>query len=59
METRVLVACATKYDATAEIAAKIGQVLREAGLQPDVLPADRVGDLAPYQGRLWWAARST
>ena len=49
METRVLVAYATKYGATAEIAAKIGQVLREAGLQPDVLPADRVRDLAPYQ----------
>ena len=49
MDVQVLVAYATKYGATAEIAAKIGQVLREAGLQPDVLPADRVGDLAPYQ----------
>jgi menaquinone-dependent protoporphyrinogen oxidase len=49
MEIRVLVAYATKYGATAEIAERIGQVLRQAGLHADVLPADRVGDLAPYQ----------
>jgi len=48
MNTQVLVAYATKYGATAEIAAKIGQVLREAGLRADVLPAERAGDLAPY-----------
>jgi menaquinone-dependent protoporphyrinogen oxidase len=48
MDDRVLVAYATKYGATAEIADKIGQVLREAGLEADVLPADRVGDLSPY-----------
>ncbi len=48
MEKRVLVAYATKYGATAEIAEKIGQVLRQAGLQPDVLPADRVSDLPAY-----------
>jgi len=49
MQTQVLVVCGTKYGATAEIAEKIGEVLREAGLQTDVLPADRVSDLTPYQ----------
>ncbi len=49
MDVQVLVAYATKYGATAEIAEKIGQVLREAGLRTDVLPADRVSDLTPYQ----------
>ena len=46
---QVLVAYATKYRATAEIAEKIGQVLRQAGLRTDVLPADRVSDLSSYQ----------
>jgi menaquinone-dependent protoporphyrinogen oxidase len=49
METRVLVAYGTKYDATAEIAEKIGEVLRQAGLPTDVLPVNRVGDLSAYQ----------
>ena len=49
MDKRVLVAYATKYSATAEIAEKIGEVLREAGLEADVLPADRATDLAAYQ----------
>jgi menaquinone-dependent protoporphyrinogen oxidase len=49
MEKSVLVAYATKYGATAEIAERIGEVLRQAGLAADVLPADRVGDLAQYQ----------
>jgi menaquinone-dependent protoporphyrinogen oxidase len=49
MDKQVLVAYATKYGATAEIAEKIGQVLRQAGLPTDVLPADRVGDLSAYQ----------
>ncbi|MBU1660124.1 MAG: flavodoxin domain-containing protein [Chloroflexi bacterium] len=49
MDIQVLVAFATKYGATAEIAEKIGQVLREAGLRTDVLSMDRVGDLTPYQ----------
>ncbi len=48
MQTRVLVAYATKYGATAGIAEKIGQVLREQGLQADVLPAEQVRDLSPY-----------
>ena len=49
MNARVLVAYATKYGATAEIAEKIGAVLREAGLGVDVLPVARVGDLSPYR----------
>lgn len=49
MEDKVLVAYATKYGATAEIAEKIGQVLRQAGLQADVLPVKRVHDLTPYK----------
>jgi menaquinone-dependent protoporphyrinogen oxidase len=49
MDARVLVAYATKYGATAEIAEKIGEVLRQAGLQADVLPAERATDLTPYR----------
>jgi menaquinone-dependent protoporphyrinogen oxidase len=49
MDIRVLVTYATKYGATAEIAERIGEVLRQAGLQTDVLPADRVGDLSSYK----------
>jgi menaquinone-dependent protoporphyrinogen oxidase len=48
MDVRVLVAYATKYGATAEIAQKIGDVLREAGVPAEVQSADRVTDLAPY-----------
>lgn len=49
MNDRVLVAYATKYGATAEIAEKIGEALQEAGLTTDVRPADRVDDLTPYR----------
>ncbi len=49
MKTQVLVTYATKYGATAEIAEKIGQVLRQAGLHTDVLPADRVSNLSSYK----------
>ncbi len=49
MDIQVLVAYASKYGATKEIGEKIGQSLRQAGLRVDVLPADRVKDLAPYK----------
>ena len=48
MDSKVLVAYGTKYGATAGIADKIGETLREAGLQADVFSADKVADLAPY-----------
>jgi menaquinone-dependent protoporphyrinogen oxidase len=48
-DKQVLVAYASKHGAAAEIAEKIGEVLREAGLATDVLAADRVGDVTPYE----------
>lgn len=49
METKVLVAYATQYGATKEIAEKIGEGLHQAGLAVDVLPVDKVQNLASYQ----------
>jgi menaquinone-dependent protoporphyrinogen oxidase len=49
MDSQILVTYATKHGATTEIAEKIGQVLRQAGLSTDVLPAQRVDDLSPYK----------
>lgn len=46
---KILVTYASKYGATKEIAERIGEVLRQAGLQPDVLPVERVRDASPYQ----------
>ncbi len=48
MTYRILVAYASKYGATAEIARKIGQVLTEAGLKVNILPAEKVTDLSPF-----------
>jgi menaquinone-dependent protoporphyrinogen oxidase len=49
MDKQVLVAYATKHGGTAEIAERIGEVLRQAGLRTDVLPADRVDDAGAYE----------
>jgi menaquinone-dependent protoporphyrinogen oxidase len=49
MEGNILVAYATKYGATAEIAEKIGEVLQQGGLKTDVKPADQAGDPSQYQ----------
>jgi menaquinone-dependent protoporphyrinogen oxidase len=46
---RILVAYASKHGATAEIAERIGAVLRAAGLWTDVEPVTQVAALAPYQ----------
>lgn len=48
MDNKVLVVYATKYGATGEIAEKIGEVLRQAGQQAEVIPVERVKDLSPY-----------
>lgn len=48
MKGNILVAYASQRGATKEIAEKIGEVIRQAGLQADVLPAGNVRDLAPY-----------
>lgn len=48
MEIKVLVTYASKYGATAEIAEKIGEVIRQSGIAVDVVPAKEVNDITPY-----------
>jgi len=49
MEAKVLVAYASKYGGTAEIAEKIGEAINGAGVQADVLEVSEVKDVTPYQ----------
>ena len=49
MEMKILVTYASQYGATQEIAEKMGAVLRQSGLQTDVLTVDAVRDLTSYQ----------
>lgn len=48
MDRKVLVAYGTRHGATAELAERIGAVLREAGLLVDVLEAGEVKDVSGY-----------
>jgi menaquinone-dependent protoporphyrinogen oxidase len=48
MENKVLVAYASKYGATKEIAEKIGEVLKQQGLQADISAVKSVKNLADY-----------
>ncbi len=48
MNARILVAYASKYGATAEIAEKIGQVLTSANLRADVRPIEDIATLSGY-----------
>jgi menaquinone-dependent protoporphyrinogen oxidase len=48
MSKKVLVTYASKHGSTAEIAEKIGSVLKEKGLETDILPAKDVSDPASY-----------
>jgi menaquinone-dependent protoporphyrinogen IX oxidase len=52
MDRNILVTYASKYGATKEIAEKIGAVLRQAGLQVDVLPVDSIRDLITHDEKL-------
>ncbi len=45
----ILVAYASKYGATKEIAEKIGEILCQAGLETDVLPVTDVRELASFE----------
>jgi menaquinone-dependent protoporphyrinogen oxidase len=48
MNNKILVAYTSKYGSTTEIAEKIGDVLRQSGLDVTVLPAAQVGDVLPF-----------
>jgi menaquinone-dependent protoporphyrinogen oxidase len=48
MHKKVLVTYASKYGATAGIAEKIANTLRQADLQVDLKPVKQVRDLSPY-----------
>lgn len=49
MADRILVAYATRYGSTAEVAEAIGDELRKAGETVDVRPITGVTDLSPYR----------
>lgn len=49
MNSKVLVIYASKYGATREIAERIGAVLHQAGLNPDVRPVNGPVDLTSYR----------
>lgn len=48
MDKKVLATYGSKLGSTAEIAEKIGEIIRQKGLQADVLDAGTVKDLTPY-----------
>ncbi|MBN2559628.1 MAG: flavodoxin domain-containing protein [Phycisphaerae bacterium] len=48
MTDSILVAYATSYGSTQEVAGAVGAALREAGLEVDVQPARKVRDLSGY-----------
>jgi menaquinone-dependent protoporphyrinogen oxidase len=48
MEKRILVAYASKYGSTAEIAERIGEVVRRSRTNVDVMDVKQVQDLTPY-----------
>ena len=49
MDRKILVTYASKYGATQEIAEKIADVLRTAGLPVDIFPVNTVRDITAYQ----------
>lgn len=49
MSDKVLVTYASKHGATAEIGAKIAGILKQEGLDVDVMPVKKVGDVSSYR----------
>ncbi len=49
MDPNILIAYASKYGASKEIAQKIGEVFRQADLRVDVFPVDGSLDISPYK----------
>jgi menaquinone-dependent protoporphyrinogen oxidase len=49
MDNKILIAYASKYGSTKEIAEKIGEVLKQEGLQADIVPVKSVKNLSDYQ----------
>ncbi|MEX1169097.1 MAG: flavodoxin domain-containing protein [Chloroflexota bacterium] len=47
---RVLVSVASRHGSTAEIADRIGEVLKAAGIDADIRPPDQVASVAHYDG---------
>ena len=52
MADRILVAYATRYGSTAEVAEMIGDDLRKAGETVDVRPITGIADLSPYRAAI-------
>ncbi|WP_292518113.1 flavodoxin domain-containing protein [Methanoculleus sp.] len=52
MADKILVAYASRYGSTAEVAEAIGDELRKAGDEVDVRPANEVSDLSPYRAAI-------
>ncbi|WP_332450289.1 flavodoxin domain-containing protein [Methanoculleus sp.] len=52
MADRILVAYATRYGSTAEVAGAIGEELRKAGVAVDVRPVNDLEDLSPYRAAI-------
>lgn len=48
MANKILLAYATRYESTREVAAAIAETLGKSGLTVDIHPAREVRDLAPY-----------
>jgi len=52
MADRILVAYATRYGSTAEVAEAIGEELRKTGVAVDVRPVNDLEDLSPYRAAI-------
>ena len=52
MTNKVLIAFASKYGATQEIAEKVGEILKKDGIAVDVVPTKKVKKLDEYQAAI-------